>query len=449
MGGKSTKAPLAKDIGWEMRGFGELETQNLKNINQANYEAARPLADSLATQMANNGFSLSSYGNTVLGPNSDISRSAQGVQHYGDMSAGAGQGIYNTGLGLGDRLFAENRNAGNDTYNQGLAIGRGIYNEGRNLGDNAYNQGMAIGSDIYNQGRNIGNNAYNQGMAIGSDIYNEGRSLGNNAYNQGMAIGNNAYNQGMAIGNRVYDQGLTIGGNVYNQGLTQGADSMNRADAFIGSLGGMAGAVSQPSISLGSVQNGTTAAGGNAQDYHNEWRNVYAPAARQQLADAQNFNTAAYRENLAMQAMADAGRQFQNSQSQIQRTMGSTGMNMGSGAAAALQQQAMLANAAQRAGAGTGTRWAAEQEGWNRVNTAMNNTAGAHLIGGANDALGVEASVTNANTGAQASVANANTAAQASLAPLCATPRWPLPRQRSTPDWMPGVGTTPPGPRVC
>jgi hypothetical protein len=100
----------------------------------------------------------------------------------------------------------------------------------------------------------------------------------------------------------------------------------------------------------------------------------------------------------------------------MQRTMGSTGMNMGSGAAAALQQQAMLANAAQRAGAGTGTRWAAEQEGWNRVNTAMNNQAGAHLIGGANDALGVEASVTNANTGAQASVANANTAAQASLA---------------------------------
>jgi hypothetical protein len=100
----------------------------------------------------------------------------------------------------------------------------------------------------------------------------------------------------------------------------------------------------------------------------------------------------------------------------MQRTMGSTGMNMGSGAAAALQQQAMLANAAQRAGAGTGTRWAAEQEGWNRVNTAMNNQAGAHLISGANDALGVEASVTNANTGAQASVANANTAAQASLA---------------------------------
>jgi hypothetical protein len=317
MGGKSTKAPQAKQLGWDMRGYGALETQNLKDINQANYAGAQPLSDSLATQTANNAFSLSSYGNTVLGPNSDISRSAQGVQHYGDTSAGAGQDIYSMGLGLGGE---------------------------------------------------------------------------------------------------VYNQGLSMGNNMYNQGLAYGADAMNQANAFIGSLGGMAGSVSQPSINLGSVQNGTTAAGGNAKDYHDEWKSVYAPAARQQLADAQNYNTAGHREYLAQQAAGNAARAFQNAQGQNTRTMASMGWQPGSGAMASMQQQAALASAAQQAAQGTAASWQAEQEGWNRVNTAMNNQAGAHLIGGANDALGVEAGVTNANTAAQAGVANANTAAQASLA---------------------------------
>jgi hypothetical protein len=143
---------------------------------------------------------------------------------------------------------------------------------------------------------------------------------------------------------------------------------------------------------------------------------VYAPAARQQLADAQNYNTAGYREYLAQQAAGNAARAFQNTQGQNARTMASMGWQPGSGAMASMQQQAALASAAQQAAQGTAAAWQAEQEGWNRVNTAMNNQAGAHLIAGANDALGVEAGVTNANTAAQASVANANTAAQASVA---------------------------------
>jgi hypothetical protein len=96
--------------------------------------------------------------------------------------------------------------------------------------------------------------------------------------------------------------------------------------------------------------------------------------------------------------------------------MMSMGVRPGAGAYAAMQNQALLANAAQRAAAGQNASWQAEQEGWKRVNDAVNNQAGAHLMGASNDALGVEASVTNANTAAQASVANANTAAQASLA---------------------------------
>ena len=229
---------------------------------------------------------------------------------------------------------------------------------------------------------------------------------------QSVGAGYDIYNQGLGYGR----DNAQAGWDVYNQGLNYADGAMDSASRFISSLGGMAGAVSQPNISLGSVTNGTTAAGGNAEDYFNEWKNVYAPAARQQLSDAQNFNTAGYREVLARQAASDAAMQFQNAQAQNMRSMASMGINPNSGAAMGLQNQTMLANAAQRAGAATNAGVMAEQEGWNRVNTAMNNTAGQHLMGAANDALGVEASVTNTNTNAQASVANANTAAQASMA---------------------------------
>lgn len=149
----------------------------------------------------------------------------------------------------------------------------------------------------------------------------------------------------------------------------------------------MAGAVSQPNISLGSVTNGTTAAGVMQRITSTSGKRL-RPAARQQLSDAQNFNTAGYREVLARQAASDAAMQFQNAQAQNMRSMASMGINPNSGAAMGLQNQTMLANAAQRAGAATNAGVMAEQEGWNRVNTAMNNTAGQHLMGAANDALG-------------------------------------------------------------
>lgn len=307
MGGKSTAgSDVAQSMGEGMYNFGKGETKLLHEKNNANLETYLPVADHLSGQLRSNTDYLTNYAQNVTGPNSDISKMAQGLTGYADLSAGGGMDIYQTGLGLGNQ--------------------------------------------VYSQGLNFANGA------------------------------------------------------------------MGAANNFIGSLGGIGGSITAPEITLGSVQNGTTAAGDNAKAYFDEWSNIYAPAARQLIADAQSYNTAAHREYLASQAAAQAGAQFQNAMAQNNRTLTSMGVRPGAGAYAAMQNQALLANAAQRAAAGQNASWQAEQEGWKRVNDAVNNQAGAHLMGASNDALGVEASVTNANTAAQASVANANTAAQASLA---------------------------------
>lgn len=316
---------------------------------------------------------------------------------------------------------------------------------GGNKGDGAYNlgeEGRTLGNQLSNELRDVNERnyaAYNPlATRLSGQVNDTFDSL--NYYSQNVNGANGQImktaqelkglgNQGIAAGEDIYGTGLAYGGGaaragtgVYDQGLQYANGAMDSTNAFLDRLTGMGGgSMSQPNISLGSVQNGSvqngsTAAGGYGADYFNEWKNTYAPAARQMISDAQNFNTANYRENLATQAASDAAMQFQNAQAQNMRSMASMGVNPNSGAALGMQNQAMLANAAQRAGASTNTRWMAEQEGWKRVQDAVNNQAGSHLMGASNDALGVEASVTNANTGAQASVANANTAAQASVA---------------------------------
>lgn len=310
---------------------------------------------------------------------------------------------------------------------------------GGNKGDGAYNlgeEGRTLGNQLSDELRSVNERnyaAYNPlATRLSGQLNDTFDSM--NYYSQNVNGANGQImktaqelkglgNQGIAAGEDIYGTGLAYGGGaaragtgVYDQGLQYANGAMDSTNAFLDRLGGMGGGASQPSIALGSVQNGSTAAGGYGADYFNEWKNTYAPAARQMISDAQNFNTANYRENLATQAASDAAMQFQNAQAQNMRSMASMGVNPNSGAALGMQNQAMLANAAQRAGASTSTRWMAEQEGWKRVQDAVNNQAGSHLMGASNDALGVEASVTNANTGAQASVANANTAAQASMA---------------------------------
>ena len=112
----------------------------------------------------------------------------------------------------------------------------------------------------------------------------------------------------------------------------------------------------------------------------NEYNSVYRPANAKLINDAMNFNTQAYRENLAQQAAADAGRAFSttmNANAQQQRSMG---VNPNSGRFQAQQNQNALALAAGRANAMTSTRRQAEQEGVARLTNAVNSKGGAHLL---------------------------------------------------------------------
>jgi len=103
-----------------------------------------------------------------------------------------------------------------------------------------------------------------------------------------------------------------------------------------------------------------------ARDYYNYQTDTFRPLERSIVQDAERFNTEAYREQLASQAAADAGRAFGISQQQNQRAMASMGVNPNSGRFAGMQNATGLQQAAVRANAMTGTRQQAEQMGYAR-----------------------------------------------------------------------------------
>jgi hypothetical protein len=103
-----------------------------------------------------------------------------------------------------------------------------------------------------------------------------------------------------------------------------------------------------------------------ARDYYDYMQSTYRPVERQLAAEAQRFNEAGYREQLASQAAADAGRAFSQVQAAQQRGLASMGINPASGRFASMQNQANLGLAAQRAAAMTGTRQQAQQLGYAR-----------------------------------------------------------------------------------
>ena len=103
-----------------------------------------------------------------------------------------------------------------------------------------------------------------------------------------------------------------------------------------------------------------------ARDYYDYQRDTFRPLERSIVQDAQRFNTEAYREQLASQAAADAGRAFGISQQQNQRAMAAMGVNPNSGRFAGMQNATGLQQAAMRANAMTGTRQQAEQMGYAR-----------------------------------------------------------------------------------
>ena len=129
---------------------------------------------------------------------------------------------------------------------------------------------------------------------------------------------------------------------------------------------------------------------------------TYRPLEKGLVADAQNYNTDAKRNELAAQAAADAGRAFSNTQAASQRAMASMGVNPNSGRFASMQNQNNLGLAAMRANAMTGTRQQAENIGYARKL----------------DAAGLGRNLTGASQGAYALSLNAgNAAGQNQMAP--------------------------------
>lgn len=117
-----------------------------------------------------------------------------------------------------------------------------------------------------------------------------------------------------------------------------------------------------------------------AQDYYDYQQQTFRPVEQGLVRDAERFNTEAYREQLAGQAAAAAGRAFGVQQDMGQRALAARGVNPNSGAALALQAQGNLGLAAQRANAMTGARTQAEQLGFARrmdVTGLGRNLAGA------------------------------------------------------------------------
>jgi hypothetical protein len=103
-----------------------------------------------------------------------------------------------------------------------------------------------------------------------------------------------------------------------------------------------------------------------ARDYYRYQTETFRPVERGLVAEAQKFDTEEYRNQLAQQAAADAGRAFGLTQAATQRASAAMGINPNSGRFAGMQQQGQNALAAQRAAAMTGTRQQAQQMGFAR-----------------------------------------------------------------------------------
>lgn len=117
-----------------------------------------------------------------------------------------------------------------------------------------------------------------------------------------------------------------------------------------------------------------------AQDYYAYQQNTFRPVEQGLVADAQRFNTEAYKEGLARDAAAAAGRAFGVTQAASQRSQASMGVNPASGRAMAMANQSNLGLAAGRASAMTTARTQADQMGWARrmdVTGLGRNLAGA------------------------------------------------------------------------
>jgi hypothetical protein len=103
-----------------------------------------------------------------------------------------------------------------------------------------------------------------------------------------------------------------------------------------------------------------------AQDYYNYQQETFRPVEQGLVKQAQEFDTAAYRERMASQAAADTARAFGTAEGMTSRNLARRGVGPGSGNAMAMQNQNALGLASARAGAMTGSRVQSEQLGYAR-----------------------------------------------------------------------------------
>jgi hypothetical protein len=104
-----------------------------------------------------------------------------------------------------------------------------------------------------------------------------------------------------------------------------------------------------------------------ASDYYDYMQSTFRPVEQSLVAQAQEFNTDAYRQQMAQQASTAAARAFEQSQAMTGRSLAARGVNPASGAARGADRATSLQQAAMRTQAMTGSRQQAEQMGYARM----------------------------------------------------------------------------------
>ncbi len=131
------------------------------------------------------------------------------------------------------------------------------------------------------------------------------------------------------------------------------------------------------------------------KDYYDYQVDTFRPMEKGIVADAQNFDTDAMRNQLATKAAADSGLAFNRTRQANERAMASMGVNPNSGRFQGMGGQSALMQSANRAGAMTGARERAQQTGYARKL----------------DAAGLGRNLSGASTAAYGSAVNAGNSA--------------------------------------
>jgi hypothetical protein len=131
------------------------------------------------------------------------------------------------------------------------------------------------------------------------------------------------------------------------------------------------------------------------KDYYDYNKSTFRPLEQKMVADAQTFDTDAYRNQLATKAAADSSMAFGQQNQANERRMASMGVNPNSGRFQGMNQQSGLMQSANRAGMMTGARERAQGTGYARKL----------------DAVGMGRGLAGASTAAYGSAMNAGNSA--------------------------------------